>query len=56
MTIEQKKEFGIVVSIVVLITIIVLINVIKNFNIYDFLYLIVCVVFLFRYIKIRTKK
>ena len=56
MTLEQKKEFGVVVSIAAIITLVVLINVIRCFNIYDFLYLIVCVVFLFRYIRIRTKK
>lgn len=56
MTLDQKKELGIVVSFVTVVMLIVLINVINNFNIYDFLYLIVCAVFLFRYIRIRTKK
>lgn len=56
MTIEQKRELGVVVSIVTVVSIIVLVSLINKFNIHDFLYLIVCVVFLFRYIKIRTKK
>jgi len=56
MTLDQKKELGIVVSIVAVISLIVLISLINNFNIYDFLYLIVCGIFLFRYIRIRTKR
>jgi len=56
MTIEQKKELGVVVSIVAVISLIVLVSLINKFNIYDFFYLIVCIVFLFRYIRVRTKK
>ena len=56
MSIEQKRELGVVVSIVTVVSIIVLVSLINKFNIHDFLYLIVCIVFLFRYIKIRTKK
>ena len=56
MTLEQKKELGVVVSILTVVVLIIFISLIKSFNIYDFLYLIVCVVFLFRYIRIRTKK
>jgi len=56
MTLEKKKELGIVVSIVTVVALIVLTNLIRCFNLYDFLYLIVCIIFLFRYIKIRTKR
>lgn len=56
MTLEQKKELGVVVSVVTAVALIVLISLIRSFNISDFLYLIVCIVFLFRYIRIRTKR
>lgn len=56
MTLDEKKELYVVVSIVVAVSLIVFINLLNKFNIYDFFYLIVCIVFLVRYITLKIKK
>lgn len=56
MTIEDKKEFGVVVSIVVSVVIALIVSLLNNFNIYDLGYLVVCIVFLARYSYLKLKK
>lgn len=56
MTIEDKKEFGVVVSIVVSIVIALIVSLVHKFNKYDFGYLIVCIIFLIRYTYLKLKK
>lgn len=56
MTIEDKKEFGIVVSIVVSAVVALIVSLLIKFNIYDFGYLIVCIIFLIRYSYLKLKK
>ena len=52
MTLDEKKEFTVVVSIVVAVSLIVLINLLRKFDIYDFVYFIICI----SYIIVKTKK
>lgn len=56
MTLDEKKEFAVVVSVVVAVSIIVLINLLHNFEIYDLFYFIVCIISLLKYIIVKTKK
>ena len=56
MTVEDKKEFGVVVSIVVSIIVILIVSLVNKFNVYDFGYLIVCIIFLIRYSYLKLKK
>lgn len=53
MTLEDKKELFIVVSVVSAISIAVFISLITKFNISDLWYFIVCIIFLIRYISIK---
>lgn len=55
MTLSKKKELGIVVSAVFVVSLFVFSSLIKHFNIYDLMYLIVCIIFLFRYIRSMIK-
>lgn len=56
MTLDEKKEFAVVVSVVVAVSLIVLINLTFSFKIDDLFYFIVCIVTLVRYIIVKTKK
>ncbi len=56
MTLDEKKEFTVVVSIVVAVSLIVLINLLRKFDIYDFVYFIICIGSLVKYIIVKTKK
>jgi hypothetical protein len=56
MTLDEKKEFTVVVSVVVAVSLIVLINLLRKFDIYDFVYFIICIGSLVKYIIVKTKK
>lgn len=55
MTTEDKKEIGVVVSVLVAVSVVLIISMFIKFNIYDFAYFIVCVIFLVRYLRIKLK-
>lgn len=56
MTLDEKKEFVVVVSIVVAVSVAVLISMIHKFNICDLVYFMVCIGSLMKYIFIKLKK
>lgn len=55
MTTEDKKEMSVVVSVLVAVSIALIISMCIKFNIYDFAYFIVCIIFLIRYLRIKLK-
>lgn len=56
MTLDEKKEFVVVVSVVVAVSLIVLINLLHKFDIYDLFYFMICIGSLVKYIIVKTKK
>ncbi len=56
MTLDEKKEFMVVVSVVVAVSIAVLISLIHKFNIYDLVYFMICIGSLIDYIIVKVKK
>ena len=55
MTKQEKQEMRVVVSVLVAVSIAMIISMFIKFNIYDFAYFIVCIVFLIRYLRIKFK-
>ena len=56
MTKEEKQEMRVVVSVVVAVSIAMIISMCVKFNICDFAYFIVCIIFLIRYLRIKFKR
>lgn len=56
MTKLEKQEIIVVVSVLVAVSIAMIISMCVKFNIYDFAYFIVCIVFLIRYLRIKLKR
>lgn len=55
MTKQDKKEMSVVVSVLVAVSIAMIISMCIKFNVCDFAYFIVCIVFLIRYLRIKLK-